>query len=354
MRLYQRSLEIILQGQHASGAYVACPTFPTYQYCWFRDGSYTAYAMDLAGQTASASRFHDWVAQAINRRHAVIEKAVANARQGKTLEGSDVLHTRYTLDGEDGTKQEWPNFQLDGFGAWLWALAQHCQISGETLKPEWRQAAGLAAEYLSALWQHPCYDCWEEHPDKLHPHTLAALYGGLNACQTLEGVACGNTSGEIRRFVLEKALYKGYFVKYLGSYTVDASLLGLAVPYGLVKPDDPRMQATVARIETSLHGGGVHRYPTDTYYGGGEWVLLAAWLGWYYCQAGQPQKAEPILEWIEAQANANGELPEQVAANLIDPHYLEPWQEQWGPSARPLLWSHANTIILYHALDRAS
>ena len=46
MDLYHRSIDIIKENQAASGAYVASPSFPTYHYCWLRDGSYIAYAMD--------------------------------------------------------------------------------------------------------------------------------------------------------------------------------------------------------------------------------------------------------------------------------------------------------------------
>jgi NHL repeat/Glycosyl hydrolases family 15 len=48
--LYQRSILIILQNQSPSGAYIASPNFPTYAYCWLRDGSFIAHAMDRTGQ----------------------------------------------------------------------------------------------------------------------------------------------------------------------------------------------------------------------------------------------------------------------------------------------------------------
>ena len=57
--LYRRSIQIILENQSGSGAYIASPHFPTYHYCWFRDGAFCAYAMDLAGERESAARFHD-------------------------------------------------------------------------------------------------------------------------------------------------------------------------------------------------------------------------------------------------------------------------------------------------------
>jgi GH15 family glucan-1,4-alpha-glucosidase len=98
-----------------------------------------------------------------------------------------------------------------------------------------------------------------------------------------------------------------------------------------------------------VQGGGVHRYPTDTYYGGGEWVLLAGWLGWAQLEVGRPARAAELRAWIEAQAGPDGSLPEQVAASLIEPSHLAGWQQRWGPAASPLMWSHAMYIILRNA-----
>ncbi len=352
MDLRRRSIEIILENQAASGAYIASPAFPTYRYTWFRDGSFTAYAMDRVGQMESARRFHDWAARAINRREETVRRAIERAARGEPLAGADHLHTRYMADGEDGVTEEWPNFQLDGFGTWLWALEQHVALSGANPAPDWLRAAGLAAGYLAALWRQPCYDCWEEYPEKVHPATLGAIYAGLGAASRLDGVDRSDIQREIHEEIDTRGNYGGYFVKYVGSYTVDASLLGLAVPYGVVPADEPRMRETVRRIEASLaRGGGVHRYPTDTYYGGGEWVLLTAWLGWYHALAGDRVRAAELLTWVEACANDRGELPEQLARTLIDSNYLEPWNELWGSSACPLLWSHAEYLILREELD---
>ena len=65
MDLFKRSIEIILANQHPSGAYVACPNFQTYRYCWFRDASFVAYAMELTGEGESAGRFNAWAARAV-------------------------------------------------------------------------------------------------------------------------------------------------------------------------------------------------------------------------------------------------------------------------------------------------
>lgn len=366
--LFQHSIHVILANQAPSGAYLASPNFPTYRYSWFRDGAFIAYAMDLVGQHESAYRFHDWAARTILRHSDKAERAIAKAARGEPL-GDDYLHTRYTLDGAEGP-QDWPNFQLDGLGTWLWALGEH--IKTQDPKPKfqiamhWYQAVDLAVRYLAALWSYPCYDLWEENPEHLHPYTLAAIYAGLKAADSLAAVG-GRWSAvgqEIHRFVLAQGVQNGHLVKYLNprgeitaaggqqSVVVDASLMGIATPYRLLLPDDPIVQATVGRIEAELHcpEGGVHRYRADTYYGGGEWVLLAAWLGWYYVEVGKTPQAWALLRWVEAQADAEGHLPEQVPIHLLASNYYAQWEERWGPVAKPLLWSHAMYLVLYHAL----
>ncbi|HRA55129.1 MAG TPA: hypothetical protein PLQ83_15820, partial [Thermoflexales bacterium] len=157
---------------------------------------------------------------------------------------------------------------------------------------------------------------------------------------------------DIRAFVLTEGVQDGRLRKFAGLDSgVDAALLGATMPYGLLRVDDPIARATVAKIERDLKGGGVHRYATDTYYGGGEWILLTAWLGWHYGAAGQPDQAAACLAWIERQANPNLDLAEQVHVNLIAPEKLPEWQARWGPVATPLLWSHAQYLILWKALN---
>lgn len=348
--LFRRSVEIILQNQSPSGAYLASPNFATYHYCWFRDGAFIAYAMNLAGEHESAHRFHNWVATVVNQRADIVTRTITKAQQNEPLAPSDILDTRYTVEGKAGD-EDWPNFQLDGLGTWLWALGNHQQLSDIPIPNEWLGAADLVADYLAALWQRPCYDCWEEFPDNIHMHTLAAIYGGLQAHTSLSSVNHKRTLAEIKQLICEEGVNQEHFLKFSGSQQVDASLLGLATPYQVVRLDSSLMQATIAKIEADLrYGGGVHRYTTDTYYGGGEWVLLTAWLGWYYAQIGALGKARTIKQWIEDQANGQGYLPEQIPMTLNDPAYFDPWRKRWGEIATPLLWSHAQYIILSVAI----
>lgn len=355
--LYQHCLAVILDGQAPSGAYVASPTFSQYGYSWLRDGAWIAYAMDCAGQHVSAGAFYRWVGQTILGQQERLTGLLHKLAQGLPVEESDYLPTRFTLDGAIDYSVKWENFQLDGYGTWLWGLAEHLNFTHDrVLWAEVQPAVQLTVQYLAALWPSPNYDCWEENRQQIHTATLAALYGGLRAIQSLdETLVPPDLPVAIQHYALTTLVApEGHFMKFLGNNEVDASLLWVGLPYRLVELGDPRFLKTLAKIEQDLYypEGGVYRYRADTYFGGGEWILLAAWLGWAYLELGHRAKAEAILRWIEAQAQANGDLPEQVSGHLLAPSRYQEWETRWGKVASPLLWSHAMYLILKLALEK--
>jgi len=138
----------------------------------------------------------------------------------------------------------------------------------------------------------------------------------------------------------------GHLVKWLGGQDVDASLLFCAIPYGLFAPDDPLMIATVAELTRRLLDRGMHRHLDDSFFGGGEWILLTALLGSFQAAVGDVDGARARLEWVMAQAAPNGDLPEQVSDHLLHPERFDEWRQRWGPVATPLLWSHAMFLDL--------
>jgi GH15 family glucan-1,4-alpha-glucosidase len=361
--LITQSIAIIKAGQMPSGAYVACPYYPTYNYCWFRDGTFIAYAMDLWKEHSSAERFYNWAAQAILSRSDAVERCIRTVKAGQPLVQADLLHTRYTLDGHSDD-EEWPNFQLDGFGTLLWGLQQHVRLTGqERLESLWADAARLLVRYLAAFWQLPNFDCWEEFPDRIAVSTLAALHAGLHAISTLlatdepDAALAAETAAKVKSQVLNAGVRDGHLIKQIHhDAVVDASLLWACVPFGehgLLQPAEPLMQATAARIEQDLIGatGGVHRYRADTFYGGGEWMLLTALLGEYRAAIGNLPGAQQCLSYVEAHAGEQGYLPEQSIQAPLDASYVAEWLARWGPVARPLLWSHAAYLSLYAALN---
>lgn len=125
--LENRSVELLCELQAESGAFPAGPSVEQYRFCWLRDGSFIARALQVSGQADRALAFHRWVGRVLEREAPAIEDIVARRHAGEVLHPSNIfLPTRYTLDGEREpvTADDWPNFQLDGYGTWLWALAE--------------------------------------------------------------------------------------------------------------------------------------------------------------------------------------------------------------------------------------
>lgn len=354
-RLVARSLDLIEEHQAATGAYVACPTFPSYHYSWFRDGAFIADAMSRHGRARSARAFHLWAASVIAERRDTVVELVARGRAGEPVGPGEHLHTRYTLDGREG-EGFWENFQLDGYGTWLWALRQHHDRHGAA-PPVDPEVLALTVDYLATFWHEPSYDWWEEHLEHRHTSTLASIWAGLDACsdwpvldRRTQGAA-GETAARIREVIESEAVVDVALTKWLGNPAVDGSLVACLTPFDLFPPDHPVARGTVARVDAELAPAGVYRYLDDVYYGGGQWVLLTAFLGWHHVRAGDRDRAEQLLAWICDQADADHHLPEQVADDLLHPEHLERWEAKWGPSARPLLWSHAMFLDLVHALS---
>jgi isomaltose glucohydrolase len=340
------SLAVITAGQHASGAYVAALGYPTYQYAWLRDGAYCAYAMDLHGANQSAAAFHRFVGRTLLAHRARLEAPVT--------ETAHQPPTRFTLDGRSETDadESWPsNFQLDGYGAWLWALHDHLRRGGMLGDGE-RGAAALVSGYLQRTADLPCFDCWEELGDQRHTSTVVAVIAGLRAAgDMLDDRDAETRADDLLRRLLERHVVDGSLVKFEGTDAVDASLLWAALPFGILDASEPRMARTAARITAELVGptGGLRRYAGDSFYGGGEWTLLTAWLGWYEAVTGHAAAAQSRREWIEACATPAGHLPEQRLDAPQAPEMVQHWIDAWGPVATPLLWSHAMYLVLVAA-----
>jgi len=344
--LASRSVSVIRENQASSGAYLAAPDFSVYRYCWFRDGAFIADAMSRAGQVESAEAFFGWCTRILIDRKAQVEDLVARRERGETIPAGDFLHTRYTVDGRE-SDLPWENFQLDGYGTWLWALDAHVRRYRRPADP-FLEAAGVSALYIATFHDYPSYDWWEEHAAHRHTSTLAAVAAGLRAYSGWPSVTgeprtlAMSAAADIVSAIRTDAAGRGHLGKWLGGDAVDGSLIAVATPFGVIPAGDPLMTATVARIGADLvHRGGVHRYLGDTYYGGGEWLLLAAFLGSYRLEVGDRAGAIQQLEWIAAHATAEGDLPEQVDDHLLAPDSRQAWLDRWGPVATPLVWSHA-------------
>jgi GH15 family glucan-1,4-alpha-glucosidase len=343
-----RSVEVLKAGQADTGAFVASPAFATYGYAWLRDGAFCAYALDLVAETEAAADFHRWVVESVEAHRRMIESAIERVDNGEAPRPEEMPPARYTLDGglERAEDDPWPNFQVDGYGMWLWALERH--LDGR--RPDAGTAAviRLVARYLAATWQLKCFSCWEEFDDGEHASTLGAVIAGIeSAARMLGDAAIASGAEPVRARLLDAFVVDGRFRRGPTDDRVDGSLLWLSVAFAILPLDDRRVVATVEAIRRELSGpgGGIYRYRGDTYYGGGQWLLLTSSLVWHDIASGTTDGVGAREAWVRDQALPNGDLPEQVTGHAQDVSMIEPWVRRWGPVATPLLWSHAMYVI---------
>jgi isomaltose glucohydrolase len=346
--LARRSHEVITRYQDAGGAYPASPTFSAYRgFAWLRDGSFTAEGISRYGDVGSANRFHDWVAGVLADRRSQVDNLVAMRDAGALPSVELMLPTRFTFTGENGSDPWW-DFQTDGYGMWLWSAVTHARRHGIDVA-RWRPGFEVAVDYLLTSWDRPCYDWWEEHVEHRHVSTLGAIRGGLVAVADHldpdRRTAALTVADEIHALVLAEGVVDGHLAKWLGTSEVDGSLPSCVVPFGLV--DGVLADGTLSAVAAGLDvDGGVHRFTADVFYGGGQWLLLSALLGWNLAARGDLDGALRHLRWIATQADADGHLPEQVPHHLLHPGSRDEWLARWGPVANPLLWSHGMYLIL--------
>jgi GH15 family glucan-1,4-alpha-glucosidase len=347
--LVASSRRLILKHQAKTGAFPAAPTYAVYQYSWLRDGAFIAEGLSRQDEVRAADEFHGWCARTIADRATSIEGIVARLQRGEEVPRAEFLPARFTVEGHDGT-DEWWDFQTDGYGTWLWALRQHLLRHGGDPEP-YRAAVSLTANYLQHVWSQPCYDWWEEHPDRQHVATLGALDAGFTAALELglldPPIAAGVTEQQaaLRRLLDGPGRTQGRLVKWPGSTAVDGSLLALVAPFCVL--DEATAARTLSAVEADLlNSGGVYRYLQDTFYGGGRWPVLTGFLGMALAAAGRRDEARAALDWIASTATAAGDLPEQVSDLLLHPDRHAEWVQRWGPVASPLLWSHGMFLML--------
>lgn len=374
---YRRSLLAIkLMSSRESGASIAAPEFDPYYvasggygYCWPRDSVFIAAAVDEAGHHRLAERFYDF------------------ARCVQEPDGS--WQQRYFTDGS--LAPTWGK-QIDQAGAVLWGYRHHYSLTGDGgfLARIWPSLAAGAAYLSNNIADNglpsPSFDPWEdEHAQGTY--SAAAVYAGLRAAAELaaekgekaaaeewrlasqtvrEAIFTHQWSQRQNRFVrgVNRKVYRDahdyaasrgeraftgsdptglYQTHWVGlDERLDAALLGLAYPFGVLDPLDEKMQATVRALEDTLWNravGGLHRYEGDGYAGGNPWLITTCWLAIYYCLAGDFDRAGELYHWCLNQANGHLLLPEQADKNTGGPAWV-----------LPLNWSHAMFVLAHLAL----
>jgi glucoamylase len=338
-RMVKRSLLVLkLLSDKNHGGIVAAPCMePEYRFCWPRDATYVAYALDSCGFHTESKRFYTW------------------CKKAQEQEGG--LYQRYYIEAK--IRGPCWSSQIDEIATVIWGMNQHFDLTRDEsfIKSMWltiKKAAEFMCKEINPNTNLiESVGLWEEKFGS-HTYSNSAVYSALKISAKIarfldeENLSeKWDASAEKIKSALLQLVWvssKNRFVKTFNprDETLDVSLLGLTFPFEVLPAQDERMKTTVLALEDSLNYeiDGIGRYSGDTYYGGNPWILATLWLALYYKKFKDVSKMEKLIKWVIAHATDLDLLAEQVDMST-----------GLSISAVPLAWSHAFFILTILGLD---
>ncbi|MGO1286000.1 MAG: glycoside hydrolase family 15 protein [Brachybacterium sp.] len=284
-----------------------------YRYCWLRDAALSLEALLTHGHVDAAAGWREWLLRAIagDPERLQIMYSITGDRK---LPEQELGH----LPGYEGSQPvrigngAAGQFQADVVGEVMIALSMMRDAGVEETQWSWPLQKALVRFTIDRL-DEPDQGIWEMRGEPAfftHGRVMvwAVFDRAIDAVRTHGQDASAEELArweqlreQVRTEVLERGVGEdGAFTQTYDSREVDASLL--QIPHtGFVPADDPRMLATVARIERDLHvaDGLILRYRTQGQDGlsGDEHPFLVCcfWLVEQYAASGRVEDAEILL-----------------------------------------------------------
>jgi GH15 family glucan-1,4-alpha-glucosidase len=298
-----------------------------YRYCWVRDATFTLYALMLAGYTAEAAAWRDWLVRAVAGKPSQmnIMYGLAGERRLPEMELG-------WLPGYEGSapvrigNAACEQFQLDVYGELMDAM--HVARRGGLAPDEnaWRVERALA-DHLESTWSEPDNGIWEVRGPKRH-FTHSKVMAWVAIDRMVKAVERFGLQGPVERWralrakIHDEVCHHGFnrarnaFVQYYGGTELDASLLMIAL-VGFLPPHDPRIRGTVEAIERDLvEDGFVLRYRTHPHVDGlppgeGTFLPCSFWLADNLALSGRYEDARLRFERLLTLCNDVGLLAEE-------------------------------------------
>lgn len=338
--LYKRSLFAIRTHVDNEGAIIAsCDSdimqfnLDHYNYCWPRDASYIAMALDKTG-------YHE-----LTRKYFIYLSRI--------LENGYFFHKYWASGEKASTWHPLPDMQEDGMGIVLFALYHHytktkdIEFLQKLYEPMIEPVANFISEYVDEGLPKPSWDLWEERKD-VHVYTVCTIIAGLKAAIEMasllgheEHVEKWNATAEMFQNNLNKLWHNDLnrFMRSMFDEKTDASLSALYW-FNVLPVEHEKVIRTMEAIEKELWQDiGICRYPDDIYHGHmNMWPICTLFLAQWYMEKARTKdeltKAKELIETVSTLASDSGLLAEQY-----DPRTKEP------KSVCPLSWSHAMFVL---------
>jgi GH15 family glucan-1,4-alpha-glucosidase len=298
-----------------------------YRYCWLRDATFTLYALIGAGILDEAKAWHEWLLRAAAGAPDDLQILYGVAGERRLEEYEIPWLPGYegaapVRVGNGAVKQ----LQLDVYGEVLDAFYVARRAGLSTSDATWALEWALVS-HLENIWREPDEGIWEVRGGPRHfTHSKVMAWVAFDrAVRSIEEFGLDGPIErwrEVRSSIHAEVCERGFdpkqnaFVQSFGDATLDASLLLVPI-VGFLPPDDPRVQGTVAAIESKLlHDGFVMRYDTGAGVDGlppGEGAFLACsfWLVDNYVLLGRYTEACALFERLLALRNDVGLLAEE-------------------------------------------
>ena len=307
-----------------------------YRYSWVRDGSLAMSLMTRCGRGDEARRYLDWLAGLHSSGPMPLQVVYR-------LDGSMKTHpvTKQKLHGYRGsTPVQYGNpadtlYEIDTFGYLADCLLIHVECGGTIEDAHWDLLVRLA-DFTAENWRQKGASIWEISP--LHHFVVSKVLSWVTLDRAIRIAEITGRAGSVdwtfaRREINEEVCDLGFshasgsFRQRYESEAIDAGLLLIPL-MDFLPVDDPRVTATVDRIERELSiNGHVHRFvPRDIPNQGkepvgeeeGSFLLCTCWLSQVRTKQGRLAEAKQLLELIRNAGGSTGLLPEGIDARSGD------------------------------------
>lgn len=293
-----------------------------FRFTWLRD---VAMAMDVTlthGHERETAQLRNWILRALANNPRQIHAVYGLAGE------KDDMERRLALPGYEGSQPvrsgngSGDQFQGDALGQVLVTFANLREqgVAEDHLSWPIQKALLNAATERIGETDRSMWEIYGEPSTYTHSQAMlwAAFDAGVSAVRDYGMDGDAATWEACRDTVAEDILTRGYnealgcFVSTYGGSSVDASLLQLP-QIGLVAWDDPRMLATVKRIEETIqHASGmIYRYDNSDSHDGFEGqdnphFISTLWLAEQYIRSGREADGRALLNLVLDCANDLG------------------------------------------------